>query len=54
MNSSCSPTAILLMEVMLFASFAGCGSGNKAATPQQLEENRQQHIKNADRERREG
>jgi hypothetical protein len=33
---------------------AGCGSGEKAATPQQMEQHRQQQIQRSDRERREG
>jgi hypothetical protein len=32
----------------------GCGSGEKAATPQKMEEHRQQHLKRAQRERKEG
>ncbi len=32
----------------------GCGSGDKAATPQQMEEHRQKHIERAARERRVG
>jgi hypothetical protein len=54
MNSSRSLSVILLIVVVSLTSFAGCGGNKKAATPQQLEEHRQQQLKNADRERREG
>jgi hypothetical protein len=46
--------AVLLIALISLTSFAGCGSGKKAPTPEQKEEQRQKMIKNAERERREG
>lgn len=45
---------VLLTTLTTLFGPTGCGSGDKAATPQQIEEHRQKHIQNADRERREG
>jgi hypothetical protein len=46
--------AILLIALLSFTSFAGCGSSKKAPTPEQKEEQRQKMIKNDERQRREG
>ena len=54
MKINWSAIVILLTVIMSLNSFSGCGSGAKTATPQQMEEHRQKHIKNAERERREG
>lgn len=44
---------ILLTLLMIATWIVGC-RGKKEATPQKMEEFRQQHIKNSDRERSEG
>ena len=53
-KSYSSAMAILLVALISFAAFPGCGSSKKAPTPEQKEEQRQKMIKNAERERREG
>jgi hypothetical protein len=49
-----SAMAILLIALISFTSFSGCGSGKKPPTPEQKEELRQKMIKNAQRQQREG
>jgi hypothetical protein len=53
--SACgSRVAAQLLVLMTLNLFIGCGSGDKKATPQKMEEHRQRQIQHADRERREG
>jgi hypothetical protein len=53
MRNSLLLVLLTAVSLPLFLS-TGCGSGDKPATPQQIEEHRQKHIQNAERERREG
>jgi hypothetical protein len=47
------PITLLLIAAALLASIPSCGSGKKAATPEQSEKQRQKMLKISEQEQRE-
>jgi hypothetical protein len=55
-NRTIRSSLLLVLAAVVTPLFwsTGCGSGDKTASPQKMEEHRQEHMKRAERARREG